>query len=276
MKRKTAIALAAVVTAGLLTACSGNDTKKEGGKEPETQISASSDKKIVVACSGTAVPYSYIEDDEHKGFEVDMWNEISQRSGYDVEMKTTGFSAIFGMLDSGQADVAGNFFGMSDERMEKYDASIPYAADTVAIAVNKDNEDIKSKEGLAGKKVAVSEGAQGQQVAADLNKEVDFELITYGAEGTTAMQELSLGRVEAWIESSLTISLDSKGAGLEFKTLEPKLTKKNVGYFVKKNDEASKIKLDAVNQALEEMLSDGTVKELSEKWFYTDVTADIE
>lgn len=36
-------------------------------------------KMMVVACSNTAEPYSYVENGEHKGFEVDIWNEIAKR-----------------------------------------------------------------------------------------------------------------------------------------------------------------------------------------------------
>lgn len=269
-KRKIVWILAATAMVGIMVSGCG---KKEVKADEET---ADKEKTITVACSGTAVPYSYIEDDEHKGFEVDMWDEISKRTGYKVKMTTTGFSSIFGMLDSGQVDVAGNFFGMSEERVEKYDASVPYGAGVVGIAVNTDNDKIKTLEDLAGKKVAVSEGSQGQQVATEANKTVDFELVVYGAEGTTAMQELSLGRVDAWIESTLTIALDSQAADLKFTVLDDKLSKTNVAYFVKKGDEESAKKLEVINGAVEKMLEDGTIKELSQKWYYTDVTADIE
>lgn len=37
------------------------------------------EKSIIVACANTEPPYFYTENGEHKGFEVDIWNEIAKR-----------------------------------------------------------------------------------------------------------------------------------------------------------------------------------------------------
>lgn len=262
------IAVSAFVFFALVACQSTNDANTA----KESSDGSVATEKISIACSGTAVPYSYIEDNVHKGFEVDMWNEIAKRENFEVEMKTTGFSAIFGMLDSGQVDVAGNFFGMSEERLKKYDASDPYAVSSVAVVTNTDNTDIKTIHDLKGKKVAASEGTQGMELAKNKQAEIGYELIVYEATGTTAMQELHLRRVDALIESEMTIRIDSKAAGLEFRYLDDKVSTTKVAYFFRKEDEKSKEKMDRVNKALAEMLKDGTVKTLSEKWFNTDVT----
>lgn len=272
MKIKTALMTGLLAAACLwLTGC---QKPAEPAKNEASTPAAQTQEQIVVACSGTAVPYSYLDGKVHKGFEADMWQEIGKRAGYDIKIVTTGFAAIFGMVDSGQADVAGNFFGMSPERMQRYQTSIPYASDTVYVAVQKDSK-IQSMADLKGKKVAVSEGTQGMVLAQKSKDKYGFDAVVYGAEGTTAMQELNLGRVDAWIESILTIKLDSKKANMEFKIIDEPLDATNIGYFVKKDDPTAAKKLDAINKALESMLADGTVKRLSEKWFYTDVTSNI-
>ncbi|HBF8533670.1 TPA: amino acid ABC transporter substrate-binding protein [Clostridioides difficile] len=233
------------------------------------------EKVITVASSNSADPYSYVDNGEHKGFEVDMWKEIGKRSGYKIKMEPTGFSSIFGMLDSGKVDVAANFFGMSKERLEKYDASIPYGSDSVCIAVKDGNNEINKLEDLKGKVVAVSEGSQGQQVAASVNKDNLFEEKVYG-DGTNGLQDLDLGRVSAWIDAEFTVVGDAKKANMKVRVLDEKLSVTNIAYFFKKNDEKSKTIKEDVNKAIEEMLSDGTVKKISEKWFGMDVSADIQ
>jgi ABC-type amino acid transport substrate-binding protein len=59
---------------------------------------------------------------------------------------------------------------------------------------------------------------------------------------------------------------------VKVRILEPQFVGNEVGYFFKKNDEVAEKKLADVNKVLEEMLADGTIKEISKKWFYTDVT----
>jgi putative amino-acid transport system substrate-binding protein len=190
-------------------------------------------------------------------------------------METMGFSSIFGSLDSGKVDVAGNFFGKSEERMEKYAASITYALDGVSAVVLADNTDINTTDDLNGKTVSVAEGTQGQAVAEEIASEYGFEVRAFG-DGTSGVQDLSLGRCDAWIDSDVTLAFDSNKAGVEIRFVEPQFEATEVGYFFRKDDEAAAKKLEAVNQALEEMLADGTVSELSEKWFFTDVTKGLE
>lgn len=232
-------------------------------------------KMMVVACSNTAEPYSYVENGEHKGFEVDMWNEIAKRTGYEVKMETMGFSSIFGALDSGKVDVAGNFFGKTEERLEKYNASVSYGHDGVGVAVLSGNTDINTIDDLKGKKVAVAEGSQGQAVGETVSKEKNFELTIFG-DGTSGVQDLALNRSDAWMDSKITLSFDSAKAGVNIRILDAELSSSNVGYFFRKNDAESDTKREAVDKALEAMLKDGTVKQLSEKWFHRDVTEGVE
>lgn len=273
MKRKWISALLVSVMAfSMLAGCGSESSDGNGGSDSG---SSGDDKTITVACSNTAEPYSFVEDGEHKGFEVDMWNEISERTGYEVEMETMGFSSIFGSLDSGKVDVAGNFFGKSEERMEKYDASISYGEDGVGVAVLTDNTEINSLADLKGKSVAVAEGSQGQAVGEAASAEYGFTTTVFG-DGTSGVQDLSLGRCDAWMDSKITLSFDSNKAGVDVRILDESLSSSEVGYFFRKDDEESKAKMEAVNEALEEMLADGTVKELGEKWMNRDVTEGLQ
>ncbi len=63
---------------------------------------------------------------------------------------------------------------------------------------------------------------------------------------------------------------------MKVRVLDEKLSVTNIAYFFKKNDEKSKTIKEDVNKAIEEMLADGTVKKISEKWFGMDVSADIQ
>uniref|UniRef100_UPI0010348062 transporter substrate-binding domain-containing protein n=1 Tax=Clostridioides difficile TaxID=1496 RepID=UPI0010348062 len=69
---------------------------------------------------------------------------------------------------------------------------------------------------------------------------------------------------------------DAKKANMKVRVLDEKLSVTKIAYFFKKNDEKSKTIKEDVNKAIEEMLSDGTVKKISEKWFGMDVSADIQ
>ena len=93
--------------------------------------------------SGTGEPYSLLSDDgTWTGIDADMWAEIEERTGWDVEVNRTGIRRNVGrtgiqnvqtLLQTVQA--------VTDERMEKYNATIPYYGDAQCIIVNNENED---------------------------------------------------------------------------------------------------------------------------------------
>ena len=228
------------------------------------------EKSIIVACANTEPPYSYIENGEHKGFEVDIWNEIAKRTGYEVKMETMGFSSIFGSLDSGKADVATTFLGETKERLEKYAASKAYALDNLSIAVLADNTQLYTIDDLKGKKVAVAEGSQGQAVGDELSQEKGLQLVIF--ENNSGLNYLSMGRSDAWMSSKVSLVFDSKKAGIDVRIFDEDLLSTNIRYYFRKNDKKSDEKRDAVDEAIQEMLNDGTLQKISEKWFQIDVT----
>ena len=58
-----------------------------------------------------------------------MWDEIEKRTGWEVEVKQAAFDAMWGELDTARADVVANCTAVKPERVEKYNATIPYYGD---------------------------------------------------------------------------------------------------------------------------------------------------
>lgn len=277
-KRIAALSLTAALTLGL-AACSGGSTT--ASNSPENSAPASSpaggentekQSLVVVTGGGTFNPYSYTDEDtgELKGFEADMWNELSNRLSdqYDVTIESTTFDAIWGMLDSGKADVAACFFGINDERLEKYDASISYAGDPVGVAVLPDSG-IATLADLNGKTVGVAAGSAALDAMEARKDEFGCTVKTYEA-FTEVIQDVVLGRIDACANDIIAIH-SYNTTDTELSILDEKLTQSQVGYFVRK-DEASAAKLADINTALQSMLDDGTVAQLCITWFGDDLT----
>ena len=262
MKKEKILRRMVICFATLLFVGCGNS--KVDNKEEKDE------KSIIVACANTEPPYSYIENGEHKGFEVDIWNEIAKRTGYEVKMETMGFSSIFGSLDSGKADVATTFLGETKERLEKYAASKAYALDNLSIAVLADNTQLYTIDDLKGKKVAVAEGSQGQAVGDELSQEKGLQLVIF--ENNSGLNYLSMRRSDAWMSSKVSLVFDSKKAAIDVRIFDEDLLSTNIRYYFRKNDKKSDEKRDAVDEAIQEMLNDGTLQKISEKWFQIDVT----
>lgn len=186
-------------------------------------------------------------------------------------MQPMGFSNIFGALDSGKVDVAANFYGQTEERLEKYNSSIAYAEDNTSLGLKAENTEVNSLEDLKGKVVAVQEGGVGQEIANEQAEKIGFEVKMLG-DGTMGIEELKLDRCDAWICSEISLYHDAKKAGVDVRVIEEPIVASTTGYFFRKDDERSDKIRENVDKALEEMLADGTIKTLTEKWFYTDLT----
>lgn len=252
VKKLTAVLLALAMATGMM-ACGG---------------SKESDEKVLrVGMEGTYAPYTYHDEDGNLvGYEVDVANAIADKIGYKVEFVETEWDSMFEALDAGNFDVVMNQVTVTDERKEKYDFSTPYIYTKPVLIVAADNTDINSFEDIAGKKAAEGLTSNFNQIAQDYGAEIvgqdDFAL---------AMECVLSGEADCAINDELTYGYwqTVKGDTTSTKIVAESDDVTCSAVVMKKgNDEL----LDLINGALDELLADGTIAEISEKYFSTDIS----
>ena len=174
MKKKiVSVLMCTMMCVSLFAGCGskndrGSDESAETEKTEETQktedtqgAEESGDKldlglnveSVTVATSPGYEPFEFEEDGELKGFDVDIWNEFSERTGIEVKWEYADFSGLLGLISSGKADAVSAQMTPNAEREESYcfsDATNYYGS---TIVVAEDNEEIKSVEELSGKTI---------------------------------------------------------------------------------------------------------------------------
>ena len=122
MKRLIALLMAATMMVSL-AACSS----EEGSGDKDTAGGENEDgtRTVVVGTNGSGEPYSLVADDgTWTGVEAELWAEVGERTGWEIEVKQVGDAAsLFGELDTGRVDVAANCFAITEARLENYLAS---------------------------------------------------------------------------------------------------------------------------------------------------------
>ena len=232
--------------------------------------SSNNNKTITVGTSGTYYPFTFLENGKLEGFEIDTWNEIGKRIGYNVKFKPASFSGLFGMLESGKVDTIANQISVSDERKEKYYFSTPSVYSGAQIIVKKDNDTVKSFNDLKDKKVGVDLGSNYEKIVKEKGKDLNVKVITY-QNTDAAFNELLLGRIDAVVIDRVSAIATIKEKGLNLKLAGEPIDKIENAYpFVK--DKNGKELVDKVDSALNAMRNDGTLKEISEKWLGMNVT----
>lgn len=227
---------------------------------------------IKVGTSGGYHPFTFMnEDGELDGFEIDVWNEIGERIGYDIEYNTAEFSGLFGMLDIGKINTIANQITITDQRKEKYLFPNPYVYSGAQLIVKKGNNDIKSLEDLKGKKVGVSLGSNYEQLIKEYDTNNEIKVITY-QDFIGSLQDVSIGRIDAVMNDKLAGVINIKKSGLDLQLGgEPVHPLQNSFPFVN-NDENKKL-VEKINIAIKEMREDGALAEISNKWFEVDITS---
>ena len=283
MKRRTFISLMSVMAAaGVLTlaGCSSNSGSSvaASGAASSAASTGAADQlaaiqtngKLVVALEGAWQPWSYHdESDTLVGYDVEVSRAIAEKLGVEPEYVESDWDSLFAGLDAGRFDIVCNGVEVTDERSKTYDFTTPYGYIHTALAVRKDNEDIKSFEDLKGKTTANSLASTYMELAE-----------SYGAtvQGIDTLEEtiqlLTAGRIDATLNADVSFyDYLNVHPDADFKLVAQTEDASHVAIPVRKGDDSASL-LEAINAAIDELRADGILKELSEKYFGQDISSE--
>ena len=283
MKRRTFISLMSVMAAaGVLTlaGCSSNSgsSAAASGAASSAASTGAADQlaaiqangKLVVALEGAWQPWSYHdESDTLVGYDVEVSRAIAEKLGVEPEYVESDWDSLFAGLDAGRFDIVGNGVEVTDERAKTYDFTTPYGYIHTALAVRKDNEDIKSFEDLKGKTTANSLASTYMELAE-----------SYGAtvQGIDTLEEtiqlLTAGRIDATLNADVSFyDYLNVHPDADFKLVAQTEDASHVAIPVRKGDDSASL-LEAINTAIDELRADGTLKALGEKYFGQDISSE--
>ena len=271
MKRRTFISLMSVMAAaGVLSLAGCSSSKSAASSAAANKLEAvQSNGKLVVALEGAWQPWSFHdESDTLVGYDVEVSRAIAEKLGVEPEYVESDWDSLFAGLDAGRYDLVCNGVEVTEERAKTYDFTTPYGYIHTALAVRKDNEDIKSFEDLAGKTTANSPASTYMELAE-----------SYGAtvQGIDTLEEtiqlLTAGRIDATLNADVSFyDYLNVHPDANFKLVAQTEEASHVAIPVLKSDDTSF--LDALNSAIEALRADGTLKELSEKYFGEDISSE--
>ncbi len=245
MKRHLLILLSAVVLVSLLlSSCSS----LAGGK-------------IRVATDATYPPFETVNEKtkQLEGFDIDLMNAIAQKAGFQVEYVNLNFDPLLAGMAQCQYDLAISAITITEERKKSFLFSDPYINAGQIVAVKKENNDIKSKDDLKGKKVGVQISTTGEIEA---KKIAGATVKTYDTVDL-AFLDLVNGQIDAVVTDDPTTRAFVAKSPDKMKTVGQPFTEENYGIAIcnKKPDLQKK-----VNEALAALKADGTIAKLDEKW----------
>ena len=216
----------------------------------------------------TFKPMGYTdENDEIVGFDIDLAKEVCKR--LDIELETYGVNWDTKEidLDAGTIDCIWNGLSVSDERKKVMLMSEPYMENDMIFTVNEDS-DIQTLDDLKGKKVAVQNGSTAQEILLASDLAADITITELGT-NVEALTNLEMNMCDAVFLDSVVANYEITSSGKAFRTLEEGLQSEQYAIGFRLGDQQL---CDKITETLKEMKADGTIEEISTKWFGSDVT----
>jgi cystine transport system substrate-binding protein len=242
----------------LLTSCSGGSGDSSSGGDSDV---------LRVATEGTYAPFTFHDPDtdELTGYDVEVARAVGEQLGMEVEFSETTFDSIFAGLEADRYDVIANQVTINPDRQEKYLFSDPYTVSTGVVITRSDDDSVNSLADISGKTSAQSLTSSFNDVATQAGAQVQ------AVEGfTQAITLLEQGRVDVTVNDSLAFLEYQKTTGDDGVKIAAEIDQPSEQALVFRQDSADL--QERVNGALEALREDGTLAQISEKYFGEDVS----
>ena len=267
MKKIIALALALMMLCALC-ACGGSDkntasTPTDAGSD--AAFTTVNKGVLTMATNAAFPPYEYIEGGEIVGIDAEIAGAIAEKLGLELQIDDMEFDAIIESVKGGKADMGLAGMTVTDERKESVDFTATYATGKQVIIVTEDSA-ITSVDDLFAEGASTVIGVQ-RNTTGDLYTTWDLEdaglaTIDRYSKGADAVQALKTGKVDCVvIDNEPAKAFVSEVDGL--KILETEYIEEEYAAAMNKDNAAL---YEAVNAALEELIADGTVQSIIDKY----------
>lgn len=258
MNRKLLSILLVIMSfAFLMTACSSNNSNVDSENSLQRVLDAG---KLTVVGSGGYPPFNYFDENGNVvGFDVDVGMEIAKRLGVELNYVTSDWDGLVEGLRNKRYDGILGSMAITEERLKVVSFTNPYYYSGAQLVVRKDSG-ITDPSQMSGKEIAVATGTNFVGDAESLGSTVNL----YQDDNAT-MMELINGRADGVITDRLVAigAMNEISGGDDLMLCGEILRLEQMAIAINKEDTSL---LDKVNEILNEMHNDGTLKAISEKW----------
>lgn len=252
MKKKIALALAALMMTGALTACGGS-------KAPADDAAA-----LVMGTNATFPPYEFVDDNNQvAGIDADIAAAVAEKLGMKLEIKDMAFDSLLSAVDGGAVDMVLAGMTVTPERAESVNFSDSYATG-IQVVIVPENSDITSIDDLEGKKIGVQTGTTGDIYCSDTPENGGYgeDAVARYDSGVLATAALVNGQIDCVvIDNEPAKAYVEANEGL--KILDTEFAVEDYAIAIAKSNTEL---LDKVNAALAELKSEGKIDEIVGKY----------
>lgn len=269
--KKMMITTGMMLLMGLMVGCgSSKEEVKEQGKDTSLE-DIQSKGKFVLGLDASFPPMGFRDEtNEIVGYDIDLAREVCDRMGVELVVQPISWASNQQELDSKNIDCIWNGLGVSEERKQLMTISAPYMNSHQVLIVEADSP-YQTKEDLDGKVLVTQKGSTS---IISLEKEENIEFknklkeVVLVEDNIKALKDLQMGSDVA-VMSEVLADYYLKDRKDEYRILEEYIDDGEMVIGFRKGEEALK---NEVEKCLKEMVKDGTMKKIDEKWFGREVS----
>ncbi|MDR0952448.1 MAG: transporter substrate-binding domain-containing protein [Oscillospiraceae bacterium] len=252
MKKYSKI-LALVLAICLLLALSACGAKKSGG-----DLSTTTAGKLTMATNAFFEPYEFYDGDKIVGIDAEIAAAIADKLGLELVIEDMEFDSIIVAINNGSVDMGMAGMTVTPERLLEVNFSSTYATGVQVIIVPEDSA-ITGPDDLTGKKIGVQLGTTGDIYTSGDYGDENVERYPKGSEAVMALLNGSVDCVV--IDNEPAKSFVAANDGL--KILDTEYLAEDYAIAISKTNEPL---LEAINTALNELIADGSVQAIIDKY----------
>lgn len=240
-----------------------SSSEAAGEESAQPADTGDGDNTLVMATNAFFEPYEYYEGDDIVGIDAEVGKAIADKLGMDFEISDVDFDAIIPNVQSGKASMGMAGMTVTEDRQKNVNFTRSYAT-AVQVVIVPEGSDIAAIDDMAGKKIGVQQGTTGDIYCSAPVEEDGFgeENVTRYNKGTDAVMALLSGKVDCVvIDNEPAKAFVSEVGGLKILETEY-ITEDYAAAMSKENKEL----YEAVNTALQELIADGTVQGIIDKY----------
>lgn len=264
-KRKI-LGVLAVALVLFFTGCGSEETKKIQTGEDLSLQKVMDAKKLVLGSDAGFPPMGFTDENgEIIGFDVDVAKEVCKRMEIELVTKDIDWGEKEEELNSGKIDCIWSGMSVTPERAKEMNLSESYMRNELIFVIPGDSE-AKGTQDLEGKKV----GVHANSTSLETLKQLDLKLEIVECPGETALfNELSCGNLDAVLVDSVGAYYFLATADKTYYVLPESQKEEEYAIGFRKKDKKLR---DTIQEHLGKMKEDGTLGEISRKWFGSDIT----
>lgn len=256
---------------GLMVGCGGSkEVADNQGKD--TSLEDVQKKGTFVLGLDASFPPMGFRDEKNEivGYDIDLAREVCKRMGVELVVQPISWASNQQELDSKNIDCIWNGLGVSEERKQLMTISSPYMNSHQVLIVESDSP-YQTKEDLAGK-VLVTQKGSTSIISLDKEENTEFKNnlkeVVLVEDNIKALKDLQMGSDVA-VMSEVLADYYLKDRQNEYRVLKDYIDDGEMVVGFRKGEEELK---NEVEKQLKEMVKDGTMKQIDEKWFGREVS----